>query len=197
MAGGVVNDAAEVIVAGSGQVWFAPVGTTLPDVGDDPTSGLDTAFVPAGFLTEDGPTLSVGSEVTDFMAWQSRTAIRREKQTQDIQFSFVLQQWNSENISFAFGGGSVQDEGGGIWSYTFPEADDALDERALVVDAVDGDVNYRFVLPRGNVTEAVETQFTRTATAQLPVTFKALQPTTDDPIAYVNTDATAFEANYS
>lgn len=195
MAGG-INDAGEVIVAGSGQVWFAPVGTTLPAVGDDPTAALNAAFVPAGYLTEDGPTLSVGSEVTDFMAWQSRTAIRREKQTQDIQFSFVLQQWNSENISLAFGGGTVTDEGGGLWSYQFPEADDALDERSLVVDTVDGDNNFRFVIARGNVTEAVESQFTRTATAQLPITFKALQPTTGS-IAYVNTDAVGFEANYS
>jgi hypothetical protein len=76
-------------------------------------------------------------------------------------------------------------------------ADDALDERSLVVDTIDGDTNYRFVLPRGNVTEAVESQFTRTATAQLPVTFKALQPSAGQSIAYVNTDAVGFEANYS
>lgn len=191
-----INDADELVVAGNGQAWFAPTSATLPDLGDDPTAGLDAAFIPAGYITEDGATLTVSSEVTDFMAWQSRTAVRREKQTQDIQFSFTLQQWNSENISFAFGGGTVQDEGGGIWSYQFPGPEDALDERALVVDAQDGDNNFRFVFPRGNVTEAVETQFTKTATAQLPITFKALQPSTGS-LAYVNTDLVGFEANYS
>lgn len=186
------NDADELVVAANGAVSFAPVGTPLPKVGDDPTAALDKEFVGAGYITEDGATLSVGSEVTDFMAWQSRQPIRRDKQTQNLQFTFAFQQWNEENVAFAFGGGTVEDHGGGVFSYTFPEANDPLDERSLVVDAEDGDVHFRYVFPRGNVTEAVEASFKRTESAQLPITFKALEPEEGGPPAWFNTDSPGF-----
>jgi len=188
------NDADELVVASNGAVYFAPVGTTLPAIGSDPTAALAAAFVGAGFITEDGATLSVGADVTDFMAWQSRQAIRREKESQEIQFTFSFQQWNEENIPFAFGGGEVVDEGGGLFSYQFPADDDALDERSLVVDAQDGDKNLRFVFPRGNVTEAVETQFQRSAEAELPITYKVLAPTAGGSPGYLLTDAAGFAA---
>lgn len=186
------NDADELVVAANGAVYFAPVGTTLPKQGDSPTAKLNAAFIGAGYITEDGATLSVGSEVTDFMAWQSRQPIRRDRQTQDIQFSFAFQQWNEENIPFAFGGGVVVAHGGGVFSYSFPEANDVLDERSLVVDAQDGDNNYRIVIPRGNVTESVETSFKRTETAQLPITFKGLDPASGGAPAYLLTDSAGF-----
>lgn len=188
------NDSDELVVASDGAVYFAPIGTTLPLPGADPQAALAAAFVGAGFITEDGATLSVGSEVTDFMAWQSRQAIRREKVSQEIQFSFAFQQWNEENIPFAFGGGVITTHGGGLFSYAFPADNDALDERSLVVDAQDGDVNYRFVFPRGNVTDAVETQFQRGSTAQLPISFKVLAPEAGGSPGYFLTDAPGFAA---
>jgi hypothetical protein len=186
------NDANELVVASNGAVYFAPVGTTLPKQGDDPTAKLNAAFIGAGYITEDGVSFSAGSEVTDFMAWQSRQAIRRDRQTQEIQASFAIQQWNEENLPFAFGGGDVVEHTTGIFSYTFPESDDSLDERSLVIDAQDGDTNYRIVIPRGNVTEAVEASFRRTETAQLPITFKALEPATGGSSAYILTDSDGF-----
>jgi hypothetical protein len=188
------NDASELIVAANGAVYFAPIGATLPKQGDSPTAALSANWVGAGFITEDGATLSVGSEVTDFMAWQSRQPIRRDRQTQDIQFSFAFQQWNEENIPFAFGGGEIKNHGGGVYSYTFPDNNDSLDERSLVVDAEDGASKYRFVFPRGNVTEAVESSFKRTESSQLPITFKALEPVEGGPPAYFLTNSAAFVA---
>lgn len=181
----------ELVVAASGHVYFAPVGTSLPDLGDDPTDSLDAAFIEAGYVTEDGATLSVGSEVTDYNAWQSLQPVRREKTAQDISVTFSLEQYNQDNIPFAFGGGSV-DSSGGVFFYEFPQAGDSLDERSLVVDAEDGDNNYRFVFPRGNVTEAVESQFQRNALAVLPITFKALEPLGGGSPGFFNTDAAAF-----
>ena len=186
------NQADELVVASNGAVYFAPVGTALPLKGDDPTAALGSAFAGAGFITEDGASLSVGSEVTDFMAWQSRQAVRREKTSQEIQFTFAFQQWNEENIVFAFGGGVVAEEGGGLYSYTFPEDDDALDERSLVVDWQDGDKNYRCVFARGNATDAVETKFARSESAQLPITFKVLAPEEGGAPGYILTDDPAF-----
>lgn len=186
------NNADELVVASNGQVYFGEVGTTLPQPGDDPTAALDAALVGAGYITEDGASLSVGSEIVDIMGWQSRQALRREKTSQEIQFSFAFQQWNENNVPFAFGGGTVVDEGGGLFSYSFPEETDALDERCLVVDAQDGDINYRFVFPRGNVTDAVETQFQRGSSSQLPIAFKILQPEAGGTPGWFLTDHPGF-----
>lgn len=187
------EDASEGVVVSTGAVYFAPVGTTLPAEKADPVAALDPAFVGAGFLSEDGISPSVGSEVTDFMALQSLQPIRREKTAQDISFAFSLLQWNESNVPFAFGGGSVE-EGTGVWCYSFAAAGDALDEWSLVVDVQDGDDHYRFVFPRGNVTETIDSQFQRAAMAALPITFKVLEPEGGGKPGYFNTDAAGFAA---
>ena len=166
------NDANELVVAGTGQVYVAPVGTTLPTATDDT---LNAAFVGLGYTTEDGVTFTVAPEVNDYMAWQSRQPIRRELVNQTVSAAFSLLQWNEETVPLAFGGGAVT-QVGSDYRYDFPTADDALDERAMVIDVTDGDRNMRFVLPRGNVTDSVEAQFVRTEMAVLPITFGILEP---------------------
>lgn len=186
------NDADELIVAANGQVYFAPVGTPLPT---DPDAALNAAFVGAGFLTEDGASISVGPEILDISAWQARNPIRRELTGQTITASFTFQQWNEENVVLAFGGGAVTNLGGGAgYRYDFPDASDSLDERSLVIDAIDGSTHHRFVFPKGNVTEAVESQFQRTAAALLPVTFRVLEPNEGASPGYFLTDSAAFAA---
>lgn len=167
------NDAGELVVASNGQVYVAPVGTALPT---DEDSNLNNAFVGLGYIDEDGVKFGDSKEITDFMAWQARQAIRREMTSQEQQVEFALQQWNENNVPLAFGGGSVEDTGGGTYRYRFPADGSPLDERAMVIDAIDGSNRLRFVIARGNVTEGVETQFAREQTAKLPITFKALEP---------------------
>lgn len=186
------NDETELVVAGNGQVYFAPVGTTLPAKAASPTAALNAAFIGTGYLTEDGVTFNAGMDINDINAWQTKNPIRREKTAQSLQVSFVMQQYNETNLPLAFGGGVVT--GSGPYSYTFPLVTDALQERSLVVDVVDGSTNYRFVFPRGTVTEAVESRFAKGTPALLPVTFRALTPASGGDIAYVNTDSAGFAA---
>lgn len=188
------NDPSELVVGANGQSYFAPVGTTLPQPGDDPTADLNSAFVGAGLLTEDGFTPSIGSTVTDFMSWQSLDPTRRERTGQAKSIAFTMQQWNESNVVFAFGGGDVTDHGGGIYSYVFPEGDEPLDERSLVIDAIDGDKHYRFVFAKGNVTDDVSSQFQRGSLSVLPVTFKVLRPDESSRSAWFLTDDPAFAA---
>jgi hypothetical protein len=182
----------ELVIANDGQAFFAPVGTPLPVPGDDPTAALDKAFVGAGWITDNGAALNVGSTVVDINAWQTRNAIRREKTAQEITCIWAMQQWNESNIVLAFGGGEVVDEGEGLFSYKFPKSSDPLDERSLVMDAIDGENHLRFVFPRGNVTDAVEAKFARGAASELPITFKVLEPAEGGDIAYFLTDAAGF-----
>lgn len=184
------NDAAETIVAGTGQVYVAPVGTTLPTTAE---AAVDSSFVGLGFHTEDGVSMNKTLEIVEFRAWQSRHPIRRERETEDFQLTFVLQQWNEQTLPFALGGGTVTQVTAGHYKYTPPGDDDQLDERSLICDVIDGDRIARFVIPRGTVSEGVESTFQRSEMAGLPVTFKALEPATGgDPWHVLFNDDDAF-----
>lgn len=186
------NDANETYVAGTGQIYVAPVGTTLPT---STTATLNSAFVGLGYTNEDGVSFSASPEVEEFPAWQSRQPIRREMVGQEITASFTLLQWDEDTVPFAFGGGSITDLGSGQYRYDFPTADDALDERAMVVDVIDGSRRQRLVFPRGSVTDAVETQFVRTSLAVLPISFKIMEPVAGGtPAHWYFDDADAFAA---
>jgi hypothetical protein len=176
------NDSTQLVVAGNGAIFVAPLETPLPT---DVTGSLDTAFVELGYATEEGVTLTCTPDIKDFGAWQSLQAIRRIRNAQEIEAAFELQQWNSDTVQFAFGGGEITEPSTGVFRYEFPEAGDALDERAMVIDAQDGDRNIRFVFPRGNVTEAVSSKFQATDRAILPIGFKMLKPTDGSPTAAV------------
>lgn len=167
------QDPSELFVGKTGDVYLAPVGTALPTT---PTATLNAAFESPGYLSEDGVSFSIGGEVTDFNVWQSLQPARREKTTQDITFGFSMVQWNEASVPLAFGGGSVTSLGGGAYKYAFPAADEVLDERALVLDVVDGAAKHRFVFQRGNITEPVEATFQRGSLAALPVVFSVLAP---------------------
>lgn len=163
-------DTDEIVVGGSGTVYVAPVATTAPV---DSDSALAGGFVDLGYVTEDGITFTDTKDVSDLNAWQSFYPVRRIITSRASSVSFALEQWNEVTTVFAFGGGTITNLGGGEYKYTPPDADD-LDERALVVDWVDGTKNYRLYMPRGIVMEAVETNVTRTDRAVLPITFGAI-----------------------
>jgi hypothetical protein len=183
------NQASEIVVANTGQVYLAAVGSTVPD---DPTESLDSAWSGTGYTNEDGVTLSITPQILEIGAWQARQSVRRELQNQEVQAQFNLLQFNEVNVPFAFGGGSVEVVSSGIYKYTPPADGDALDERAMVIDAQDGDKNFRIVFPRGNVTDAVSTNLRRSQEGMLPVAFKALDAGPGLPPFYLLTDDGAF-----
>lgn len=179
----------ELVVASYGEVYVADVGTTLPT---SPTASLDAGFTGLGYVTEDGVSLSVEPEIEEFMAWQSRQAVRRELTGQSITVSFALEQWNTENLLLAFGGGEVTSPSAGVYRYEFPDDEDALQEKAIVVEWKDGARDWRFVASRGNVTDAVETSLNRSNLAVLPITFQVLDADDGGAPAYILTDDSAF-----
>ena len=181
------QDARQIRVAvGGGDVAFAPVGSTLPE---DVTTALDPAFVIGGYTTEEGATYSYTPEVTEIRSWQSKTATRILLTGADISVRCSLQQQNAANLQFAFGGGRVETVRSGLYKYTFPADDAALQENALVLVWKDGPYDFRLVLPRGAVSEGVESQVNRTDASLLPITFRALGGTGNTPFLLTNDPA--------
>ena len=62
----------------------------------------------------------------------------------------------------------------------------------MVLDAQDGAENQRWVIMRGNIADAVTSNFTRTAAALLPVTFNALAADGQTRSWYFVSDAVQF-----
>jgi hypothetical protein len=165
-------NADNIVVGSNGSVYIAPVGTTLPTTED---GALNAAFVDLGYISEDGLTLSVETSTADVNAFQSLSAVRRLVTARNTSVAFTLREWSAANVVFAFGGGEVTDQGT-HFQYDPPAAGDGLYERAMVIDWQDGaNKVYRLVIPRGVATDAVETNITRTAAADLPITFNVLE----------------------
>jgi hypothetical protein len=183
------NNENEIVLAGNGQVYIAPSGTALPT---DPVAALNPAFVGLGYVTEDGATVTVTPDIAEFNAWQTRTPVRREMTSRTIEVSFSLMQWDEDTVPFAFGGGTVSGTVGN-YRYNMPDDNAALDERAMVLEAVDGAKHFRWVFAKGNVVEAVEATYARTDPAVLPITFRALAASGQSP-GYFLADTTAFAA---
>lgn len=184
------QDSTELVVASHGDVYVAPVGTTLPTQYNET---LASGWVNLGLISEDGVSISVSPEIEEFGAWQRRQAVRREFVSQAISVTFGLEQWNAANVEFAFGGGNVTQVDPDQWRYDFPDGDDALDERAIIIDWQDGpNSSYRAVFERGSVTDAVETQLQRSALAMLPIAFSVLAPDDGGSPGYLLANDAAF-----
>ena len=182
-------NASETLVGANGYVWVGPVDSTEPT---NPTSAPSAAWTELGYLSEDGVTWSVSKTMEDINAWQSFYPIRQIVTATSSTLAMTMRQWNEQTLVLALGGGTV-DETAGIFTYTPPEPG-SIDERAVMVDWNDGDRNYRLIVRRAMVSDAVETQLQRGAAADLPVTFTVLGNQTGDAPFILLTDDAAFGA---
>lgn len=127
-----------VLQAYDGQLWFAPVGTTLPV---DREAALDAAFVSAGWLTEDGltfnPNLSAGDPIK---GWPRGEILLRPAATLEPDFKFSLAQHDSDTLDWI----------------TQPSTSYA---GVLDYSATQGGEQHRLVLPNVKITEAGEIPF--------------------------------------
>lgn len=158
------------VAAGGGDVWFAPVGTTLPRT---TAERLDVAFVHGGYITTEGATVSWSPELNEIEAFQEKLPIRVDITRTNLTARWSFMQQNPANLVFALGGGTITDDGD-EFTYEFPADSATLQENAIVIETLDGIKPERFVIPRGIVSEGVETTWSRTEASLLPVTVRAL-----------------------
>jgi hypothetical protein len=184
-------DPTEITVASFGHIWVARYtsGMSLPT---NENSAPGSAFIDIGYVDESGVTFSASPSTEEVTAWQSATPVRRLVTTRALTVSFSMEQWNRQSFALAFGGGTWT-VSSGTYKYVPPGDQDALADYALLIDASDGpDKNYRWIVFRGNVTDAVETNLVRGGAALLPVTFSALAPEGEDTSWEFYTDDVSF-----
>lgn len=178
----------QIVVGGTGKVYAAVVGSTAPT---NATTALPAAWIDLGYISEEGVTATFGKETETIQAWQSLYPVRRVVTSASAMVKFNLQQWNLTTVPFALGGGTVSEPTAGIFKYV-PADPATIDERALVVEWTDGSRHYRLYFPKGMVVDAVETNITRTASSELPITYEAT-PTSGTNAFNLFTDDTALD----
>lgn len=166
------NSSTEVVVGANGRIFVAPTSATGPnDISD--INSLAAQFIELGYVSEDGAKITDSKTIEDIGAWQSFYPLRRIVTAREFTVEFAMRQWNDVNVSFAFGGGTVAATGVTGWSYTPPDPS-TIDERSLVLWWADGSKQYMLYIPRGIATSNTEANLTRTAAADLAITFSAL-----------------------
>jgi hypothetical protein len=179
-------NASEIVVAGTGRTYAAPVGTTAPT---SPTGAVGASWLDLGLINDDGATFTDGKTLEPVTSWQLFYASRRIVTAREAYINFALQQWNADTVPLAFGGGEVTGSEG-AYRYEPPEPG-TVDERAMLLEWTDGDKHYRLVIPRGMVTDNVEAQYTKSAPAELPIRFDVMGTEGQAPW-YLITDDPAF-----
>ena len=166
-AGGI--DPQQVIVAGFQRVLVAPVGTPFPDSITEEPAG---AWVDLGYTTEDGLAVSFGKETDTLMTSQSLDPVRMLVTGAPKTMTASLRQLNADTLTLALGGGTVTGDDDG-WEFE-PAPSSFIDERALIIEAFDGDTEIRIMYYRTMITEAVEFSFVNTEGLVFPLTFSVL-----------------------
>lgn len=173
-----------VRVAGTGEVYVAPAGTTAPT---DATTALPSDWVGLGITSTDGVQFSMSRDTSDIDGWQM-SKIRVVTNSEPVTIEFELMETTTEALTAAFGGGTVS----GTTSKTFTppkEGENAI--RSCVVEFKDGDVTYRYVFPRVQVEGDISFSLTRTDAVAYSVTFGVLA---NEPKWLMLTDDPAIEA---
>lgn len=163
------QDAQNVIVAGTGAVFVAPENTALPA---DLVTPLPAAWEDVGYISEDGVQFTFSREQEEVMAWQVSTPVRILVTNEPITIEFELEQFDRETVMLAFRGGTFVGSAA-PYTYTPPDAG-ASDVRAMTIDAVDGDYQFRFCFPRMQISDDVAFALVRSDAVRLPLTFNVL-----------------------
>lgn len=164
-------------VTGTGGILRAPVGSTLPT---DATATLDAAFIPQGYISEDGVTMTTDRSTEKVKAWGGDTVrIIQSDYVNTFQFTFL--ETTSVTLSALHGDDNVSTSGGGT-AVTINGK--VLPTSAWVFEILDGENRIRIVAPNAQVTEVGEVQFSHNAVTQRQLTVEAL-PDEDGNTAYM------------
>jgi hypothetical protein len=187
-------NASLVRIAGTGELSLAPPGTPEPK---DATTPLAAPWSGLGLSTSDGVTVSRKVEKDGTEHWQQLTPARYIYKSQEFTVKSVFQETKAIVLGAYFGGLTFAETATGSKLYraefsSIPRSD----VRALCVDWVDQVADneiyhHRLYVPRAEVSDTDDAQWSRSQENRWGMTFSALSPTgaattlavwlTDDP----------------
>ena len=163
-------DADEVRLAPFGNVYVAPLATTLPTTA---TMALNAAFDSVGYIDEDGVSLSPGVDLTDIMMWQSAVPVKTTLDTLTFEIQFNMGQVNATTWELFFFNE--------VFTNVFGQASMEISsnppsqEKAVIVEWLDDESDQtRLVIPRAVLADRESLQLVRNNAQLTGVTFRAL-----------------------
>lgn len=164
------NNAANVNVAVTGVVSVAPEGTTAPTSAD---GTLNVAFVPVGYISQDGVTESRERSTSNIVAWQNSDVVRTVVTEASLKIMFSMLETNADSIKL-FYGSAVDGVDGSV--DIIPGQTGG--RQAFVVDYVDGGKLVRLYVPHGEVVEIEDTVLSSGDAVMYGVTIQAYPDST-------------------
>jgi hypothetical protein len=158
-----------VRVAGTGEVYVAPEGTTAPT---SATAVLPVAWKGLGITSTDGVQFTMSRDTSDIDGWQM-SKIRVVTNSEPVSMEFSLMETSTQALKTAFGGGTVTVAGADEAKFTPPkEGENAI--VSCIVEFKDADLVYRYYFPRVQVEGEVSFSLTRSDAVSYPVNFGVL-----------------------
>lgn len=136
-------DASKVRVGVTGVVAYNALGTTAPT---NATSSI-TTFTDAGYVSEDGITITNSQTRESIRAWQNAAIVRDAITEGSVQISLTLIQTDASVVTLVYDA-APDSNGAVIDNPTINRT-----HRAFVIDVVDGTETIRHWVPDGQVTE--------------------------------------------
>lgn len=148
------NNNAENVSVGkpkaSGAVFVAPKGTKLPT---DASTALDSAFVNIGYISEDGVTNEIETDVEEIKAWGGNIVLTTQTSRSE-KYGFTAIETNEQTLKLAFGDENVTVNDNGF-AVVHNGAD--REEHVFAIETLmSGNRVKRQIIPRGKVAEVGE-----------------------------------------
>lgn len=179
------------LVGVAGTIRIADVGASFPA---GPATPYGADWKDLGLTTVDGVTVTAGQTKEDFGAWQVFGTVRTSITGRTLHIAFSMEQWDEGTVMFAYGGGEVTPVSGGF-EFT-PPVGGEVDFRALAVEVEDGDLIYRWHIPRGLAADDVETVYQKGALGVLPIGFDVMWPSDGSDPWTLQTNDTNFISDF-
>lgn len=174
----------EIRVAGSGHIYKAPLGSTLPATS---SATWDTAFVDLGYAA-DGFDVAQDLKTTDINAWQTLEVVRIIANELNRTFTFTLQQTNADTLALAWGGATITPGSAGAYTLDVPGADAGLASYVFGLDWFDGETSQRIIIPNGTLTALPQIKFNRSGAVEYAITVRAVKPPTGASVQVLGVD---------
>jgi len=180
-------DGSKIKIAGTGAIWYAPTGTTLPT---DSTTALNAAFVNIGYC-KDGFTLQQDYKTKEVTGWQNLDVLRLIPTQVSRSAKFTAIEANKTSLQLAWGNATVTVATTPAYSLTFPTSQ-TTQEFMLFLDWSDGAASQRIVFKRAVFKSLPSVQFSRGDEINYDMEIQAIVPTDGSfPIAVFGSDAGA------
>jgi hypothetical protein len=182
-------DGSKIKIAGTGAIWYAPTGTTLPT---DSTTALNASFVNVGYVgNQGGFTLAQDYKTKEVTGWQNLDVLRLIPTQVSRSAKFSAIETNKTALQLAWGNATVTVGTSPAYSLTFPTSQ-ATQEFVLVLDWSDGSASQRIVFKRAVFKSLPSVNFTRMDEINYDMEIQAIVPADGSyPIAVFGSDAGA------